>query len=534
MGWFGRERNGITYYYATFMAGEGADRRQEQEYAGTTKTEALKLSAKRKQEVRDGVYSKEHRTAAVTVAAYAKTYGEKRTNKTADDDRSRLRDHVIPHIGHLRMLDVEPATIRDLVATLVKLGAIDPKTIHNVYGTVSTMFRTAVFEKLIPATPCVLLKGMLPPRTRKPKAIYEKADLRKLLVCEKVALDRRVFYALAGLTAMRHGEVAGRRWRDWDPKTPILGCLAVETQYDDQPLKSPDGEPRPRRVPVHPTLAIILAYWRDVGFPQLFGRAPRPEDYIVPSRRGPQHHRTVRRSLANLTETREPKGRAGRRLSDCDAAGITPRTFHRLRDTCISLARRDGARKDVFERISHNAKGDIVDGYTLFDWAPLCEAMGSLRFDLAEPSDDGGSHDTDHESLGSSGNQQQTALAIRSVPDGAFRETTLVYDSGGRVRVPSAPQSPQPNKAAGELPDEQCHTKCHNGTADPDDDQGQDAAPLDAQTRAGRLALLAKADPELAAPGLAACRALDAAYLDDVPAVEAALLDMGRALGGVL
>ena len=473
MGWFKRERGAKTYYYATFMAGEGADRRQEQEYAGTTKRQALELSAKREREVRDGTYSKEHRTAAVTVAAYALTWGQKRTNKTADDDRARLRDHVIPHIGHMRLADVEPPTIRDLIAKLVKLGAIEPATIHNVYGTVSTMFRTAVFEKLIPATPCVLLKGMLPAVPKKPKSIYEKPDLLALVTCERIPLDRRTFYALLGLSAMRHGEGAGRRWRDWDPNTPILGCLNVDTQYYDEPLKSPDGEERPRRVPVHRTLAIILQHWKDVGFPQLFGRAPRPEDFIVPSRRGPQYCRTVRRSLASLTETREAKGRTGHRLSDCDAAGVTPLTIHRLRDTCISHARRDGARKDVFERISHNAKGDIVDGYTLFDWAPLCEAMLALKFELPDPaprlgpgSDD---HDTDHKTMPNSGNTGENGGSSVITQTAVFEETTLVSDSGVQVRVPSAPLSLQPNPAVESLPNGQCHTKCHSGSSETSD-----------------------------------------------------------------
>lgn len=535
MGWFGREQNGITYYYATFMVGEGAARRQEQEYSGKVKGDAIKLSAQRKREVRDGTYSKTHRTAAVTVAAYAKTYGDLRTNKTADDDRARLRDHVVPHIGHMRLLDVEPATMRDLITTLRKIGTIAPATIHNVYGTVSTMFRTAVFEKLIPVSPCVLLKGMLPARPRKPKAIYEKDDLRKLLLCEKVPLDRRVVYALAGLTAMRHGEVAGRRWRDWDPDTLILGCLAVDTQYDDQPLKSPDGEPRPRRVPVHPTLALILTHWKEVGFPKLFGRAPRPEDYIVPSRRGPQHHRTVRRSLACLTETREKKGRAGHRVSDCEAAGITPLTFHRFRDTCISLARRDGARKDVFERISHNSKGDIVDGYTLFDWAPLCEAMGALRFELTEPQGNDGNHDTRHKLGESHGNHEKPVLDTSAESVDGLPENTLSYDSLGRVRVPSAPLSSQPNSAESSSKNGECHKICHsgspeNGAAEPPGD------PLDPRpanrSRGVRLRALAVADPAQAAPGLAACRALDSAYDGDAVGVEAALTAKAEALGG--
>jgi integrase len=486
MGWFKRERGTKTYYYATFMAGKGADRRQEQEYAGTTKKQALELAAKRAREVRDGTYSKEHRTAAVTVAAYAKTWGVARTNKTADDDRARLRDHVVPHIGHMRMADVEPKTLRDLINKLVELGTIAPATIHNVYGSVSTMFRTAVFEKLIPATPCVLLKGMLPAIPSKPKAIYEKSDLLKLVTCEKIPLDRRTFYALTGLSAMRHGEAAGRRWRDYDTGTPILGCLSVDTQYDGEPLKSPDGEPRPRRVPVHPTLARLLQHWRHVGFPQMFGRSPRPEDFIVPSRRGPQHCRTVRRSLACLTETREPKGRAGHRLSDCDAAGVTPLTFHRLRDTCISLARRDGARKDVFERISHNSKGDIVDGYTLFDWAPLCEAMLCLRFELPDPptalgsgpgGDDGGvGHDTDHELSLNSGNPGGNGPSSVIIEDAVFEETALLSDVGGRVRVPSAPLSLQPDSAVEKPPDERCHTKCHNGFSETNAVDDQDEA----------------------------------------------------------
>jgi hypothetical protein len=56
---------------------------------------------------------------------------------------------------------------------------------------------------------------------------------------------------------------------------------------------------------------------------------------------------------------------------DCAALGIPGRRVHDTRDTFISLARRDGARKDVLERITHNATGDIVDRYTTFDWAPF-------------------------------------------------------------------------------------------------------------------------------------------------------------------
>jgi very-short-patch-repair endonuclease len=69
---------------------------------------------------------------------------------------------------------------------------------------------------------------------------------------------------------------------------------------------------------------------------------------------------------------------------DCVAIGIPGRRVHDTRHTFISLARRDGARKDVLERITHNATGDIVARYTTFDWAPLCEAVACLRLSLTE------------------------------------------------------------------------------------------------------------------------------------------------------
>jgi hypothetical protein len=44
----------------------------------------------------------------------------------------------------------------------------------------------------------------------------------------------------------------------------------------------------PRAVPVHPALAKLLADWRQWGWKKMVGvdHEPRPDDLIVPSRRG--------------------------------------------------------------------------------------------------------------------------------------------------------------------------------------------------------------------------------------------------------
>ncbi|MFC1643416.1 hypothetical protein ACFL5O_12175 [Myxococcota bacterium] len=78
-----------------------------------------------------------------------------------------------------------------------------------------------------------------------------------------------------------------------------------------------------------------------------------------------QAPRIVAPGLGPVDARREPRGgrQRGRRPAAAAVQGAGT-----ARD---SLARRDGARQDVLERITHNAAGDIMDRYTAFDWEPL-------------------------------------------------------------------------------------------------------------------------------------------------------------------
>lgn len=69
---------------------------------------------------------------------------------------------------------------------------------------------------------------------------------------------------------------------------------------------------------------------------------------------------------------------------DLDRIGLRRRRQHDLRRMFISLARTDGARKDLLECVTHGSRGDIIDVYTKLPWALLCEEMAKLRIALAE------------------------------------------------------------------------------------------------------------------------------------------------------
>jgi hypothetical protein len=60
------------------------------------------------------------------------------------------------------------------------------------------------------------------------------------------------------------------------------------------------------------------------------------------------------------------------------------RRQHDARRSFISLARSDGARKDVLEWVTHGPRGDIVDLYTTLPWELLCAEVAKLKIQLVE------------------------------------------------------------------------------------------------------------------------------------------------------
>jgi hypothetical protein len=61
------------------------------------------------------------------------------------------------------------------------------------------------------------------------------------------------------------------------------------------------------------------------------------------------------------------------------------RRIHDTRRTMITLALNDGARRDVFQGITHGNKGDIIDLYNSPLWSLKCQEMAKLRIRRVPP-----------------------------------------------------------------------------------------------------------------------------------------------------
>src|SRR5262249_28017768 len=135
----------------------------------------------------------------------------------------------------------------------------------------------------------VLRRGDLPKKIDRPdfdrsQAIFSREEAEALLSDARIPEDRRVFYALGLLTGMRPGEVASLLWRDYDAGAEPLGRLYVGKAFEpySETVKGTKTD-SPRNVPVHPTLAAVLARWKLSGWRRIFSRDPKPGDLIIPA-----------------------------------------------------------------------------------------------------------------------------------------------------------------------------------------------------------------------------------------------------------
>jgi integrase len=315
---------------------------------------------------------------AMTVAAYVEEWLKLRTGvETMKDEATRLRLHVIPLLGHMAIAEVRPKHIRDLInaikrktstAPKCKDQPLAPRTVRLIYSTLGRMFKSAVVDEHIAASPVVLEGGVLPKNVDKDPewrstAIFERDELVKCVSDPRIAMYRRVFYALEGIAGVRHSEAAALRWRDRNTKCAPLGKLTVSRSGDKKRTKTQIT----REVPIHPSLAAILDAWEASGWSEKYGRRPTPDDLILPT---------------ESNKVRKPSNTLKEFHRDLATIGLRIRRGHDLRRTFVTLARADGGRADVLRPLTHPGEKDIIGLYTSFPWAVVCEELAKLRIPL--------------------------------------------------------------------------------------------------------------------------------------------------------
>jgi integrase len=322
----------------------------------------------------------------MTVRRWAVAWLKKRSeaNLDSNNDDSRLRHHVLDVIGDMPIADVRPKHIADLCHRWRHETKLAQRTVYNVYSSVCAMFRDAAIEGVVEQTPCILTNAQLGPLVDKDPewrdgSQFTREEAETLVSDERIPLDRRVYYAFMLLAGMRPGEIAALRWRHFDSTVQPLGKLTVALAHNTRKNRTKGTKTGAvRHVPVHPTLAAMLAEWKLSGWAAMTGRAHESDDLVLPL---PPEAAEARRSRKG--EPFRTDDYAGKRWreEDLPMLGWRAREMYAMKSTFITLCGKDRASRDAIKRVTHApTKRDAFDGYDRDShWDEMCEAVEKLK-----------------------------------------------------------------------------------------------------------------------------------------------------------
>jgi len=305
---------------------------------------ALEMATKLSSELRSESYQREGNSLAIrtTVRQFGELwtsgqlvtqFGEVRglkIKRSAAADRTRLRAHVYPHIGHVAVADVSEHDVtrvmsRAASAAEKKLGRPwRQATKFQLYQVMRRLFDLAVKPGRLRSDNPVTVD--LRPRKGSSKiyGFLYPGELLALLACESIPLARRVYYALAIYTGLRKGSLAALAWDAVDFEHGTITSL-VNKNGVPQIFAQSDSD-----LPGLASMMVLLKRWHERR------GCPAATDPIIAELecRKDREAETLRADLK----------RAGvaRAALFMNSEHIEPLRFHDLRATFVTWSRRAG------------------------------------------------------------------------------------------------------------------------------------------------------------------------------------------------
>lgn len=353
---------------------------------------AAALLVERKRQVRAGTWThpRNRKGGASRFDHYARAVIEKRTARGVGanemppnkSERGHVEKHLIPVFGKLEMHEL---TFKRIKAGFEKHinGKGAGRTVRNIHSTLRAILLEALEDELIEHMPPPLTarRDHLPPPVDKDPewrgdAKFEPEEIATLATCEAIPSARLVMYLTYFLTGSRFSEITSLRVRHYDRQRKPLRALSVHTAK----LGRHRGAGQRRRdVPVHPDLQAWLDWWLREEYEILHGSRPGPDDLLFPTLSARRRNRGLQTCSHNEIFKQWQR-------HDLPAAGLRHRKLHDARRTLLSALKAAGVPDDVRRKITHHSVEDrVLEGYTVWSWGVLCEAIGKLEWNLPAP-----------------------------------------------------------------------------------------------------------------------------------------------------
>ncbi len=189
-----------------------------------------------------------------TLREYAEGwYGRKVNIKPATKTSYRdiLDNHLLPHFGEWRLVNIKREDIQDFVKSKVAQGRLSSKTLNNILVVFHQILDEARVDKLIAENPFFKINR---PKREKVEQDYLRTHEIPLLL-ENCEPKTHGFFHTAIFTGMRRGELLGLKWGDIDW---LNAKVHVHRSYWKGRLQTPKSPYSNRKIDMGPHLVQVL------------------------------------------------------------------------------------------------------------------------------------------------------------------------------------------------------------------------------------------------------------------------------------
>lgn len=307
---------------AVNLGWEGGKRKRKVVYGKTRKEVAEKLKSLLRDQQRNTLVSDEKQTVQKYLEWWlAEVASTSVRPTTAESYTDKIRLHVIPEIGRVRLARLTAAQVQDLLTRKLRSG-LSPRSVAYIHAILRRALGQAEKWGLVSRNVVALVD---PPRVQRPEArSMTPEEARAFLNAAKV--DRlHALFAVALAIGLRRGEVLGLHWRDIDLDK---GTLRVRTSLvrlgGTMVLSEPKSARSRRTIPLPSSSLTALREHR----------LRQVEERLAAGNLWQESGLVFTTHVGTFIEPRTV-GRAFERI--CERARIGRWHLHELRHTCASL-----------------------------------------------------------------------------------------------------------------------------------------------------------------------------------------------------
>jgi integrase len=272
---------------------------------------------------------------------------EQKSAKWATEERSRWENIISPQIGQMKVEDVSPAHLAEILREKARIAPVSANRLH---GFLRQLFKPALANGWISTHPMQWIDkpgGNEPSRRR----VLTDDEIRKLWpTFERVSRNASDALKIGLYTAQRPGEILSMKWQDVDFTIEVWSQETNKTGV-------------PHLVPLSKQVTTILRERKD-WLKQRSGTRHREDlkdnPWVFPSR-----YNTTR---VGATDDRRFKGTKDVRRKLQELSGVIGWTSHDLRRTARTIMSRLEISHQIRERCLNHSIGGIAEVYDRHDY----------------------------------------------------------------------------------------------------------------------------------------------------------------------